>query len=113
MHCPVTFLVEHPVVLVVLEITRNNPIKILEIIVGETPRPMVVVEVREVEVAERRPMDRIVAIITIIIQMKMVRMAMVRMIHRHNHLHGLVVVIIREVDRWAIEYDRSMSGKST
>ncbi len=39
------------------------------------------------------------------------RMAMLVMKHLHNHLHGLVVFIIRVADHLEIEYDLTMIGK--
>jgi hypothetical protein len=110
MHYQAIYLAEHQVVLVELEIIRNNHNRILEIIVVVVRYPMDVVVVQEAEVDVIILMDQIVAII-IIIQMITVRMAMRVMKHLHNHLHGLVVVIIRVVDHSEIEYDLTMIGK--
>jgi hypothetical protein len=110
MHYQVIYLAEHQVVLVELEIIRNNHNRIHETIVVVVRYPMDEV-VQEAEVDVIILMDQIVAIIIIIIQMITVRMAMLVMKHLHNHLHGLVVFIIRVADHLEIEYDLTMIGK--
>jgi hypothetical protein len=105
MHYQVIYLVEHQVVLAVLEVILSNHNKIHEILVV-----VVVVQrqmdevVQEAEVDVIILMDQIVAIIIIIIiQMIMVRMEMLVMKHLYHHLHGLVVVIIHVADHLEIE----------
>jgi hypothetical protein len=112
MHYQVIYLVEHRVVLVVLEIILNKHNKIHELIVVVVRRQMDEV-VQEAEVDAIVLMDQIVAIIIIIItQMKMVRMEILVMKHLYHHPHGLVVVIIHVVAHLVIEYDLMMIGES-